>query len=67
MVSDVRKEDAAPPTASTAQPAASDPLSPPSIKPRGSILKMILVLLGLAAMIAFLVVFLTVVYFLFLR
>jgi hypothetical protein len=40
---------------------------PPVVKPKSSVLKLILVLLGIAAMTAFLVVFLTFVYFFFLR
>lgn len=39
----------------------------PVVKPKSSILKLILVLLGIAAMTAFLIVFLTFVYFFFLR
>lgn len=46
-------------------PVATTP--EPVIKPKSSALKLMLVLLGIAAMVAFLVVFLTVVYFLFLR
>ena len=48
---------------SSAQPANLTP----DPKPRNPILKIIVVVLGLVAMIAFLVVFLTVVYFYFLR
>ena len=41
--------------------------SSPEIKPKGSTAKLMLVILGLGAMIAFLIVFLTVIYFYFLR
>jgi hypothetical protein len=44
-----------------------DPVSYTEPAPKSSTLKIILVVLGLAAMIAFLIVFLTVVYFMFLR
>ena len=50
----------------SAPPASIIPASP-VVKPKSSVLKLILVMLGIAAMAAFLVVFLTVVYFLFLR
>ena len=39
----------------------------PAAGPKNSVVKLILVLLGLAAMVGFLIVFLTVIYFLFLR
>ena len=55
-----------PPVEPAAQPSAA-PISPPVIGPKSSLVKMILVLLGLGAMIAFIVVFLTVLYFFFLR
>lgn len=55
--------------AETSVPPSSTPVTSPEpvIKPKSSGLKLMLVLLGIAAMVAFLVVFLTVVYFLFLR
>jgi hypothetical protein len=56
--------------ADTSAPPSSPPLtaaSEPVVKPKSSALKLMLVLLGIGAMVAFLVVFLTVVYFLFLR
>ena len=53
---------------SEAEPMPATILPPsPVVKPKSSVLKLILVLLGMGAMIAFLIVFLTVVYFLFLR
>jgi hypothetical protein len=56
-------EASVPPSSSAPVPAAPEPV----IKPKSSALKLMLVLLGIGAMVAFLVVFLTVVYFLFLR
>lgn len=56
------------PPAEPSSSAASDEQAPaPDIEPKSSVLKLILVLLGLAAMTAFLIVFLTVIYFFFLR
>ena len=46
---------------------SAPPESAPEPKPSSPVLKIILVLLGLGAMIAFIVVFLSVVYFMFLR
>ena len=51
-------------TAPAPTPAEQNAVDP---KPKNPTLKVIVVLLGLAAMIAFLIVFLTVVYFFFLR
>ena len=56
--------------ADTSAPPSSPPFTAASesvVKPKSSALKLMLVLLGIGAMVAFLVVFLTVVYFLFLR
>lgn len=51
-----------------AQPESTPPeVADPEPSPKSSTLKLILVLLGLAAMIGFIAVFLTVVYFFFLR
>jgi hypothetical protein len=46
-------------------PTTPDVVVPPQIKPKSPILKILLVVLGLAAMVAFIVVFLTVIYFYF--
>jgi hypothetical protein len=65
---DETSEDPVPPAQETPDPpSAVAPISPPVVAPKSSAVKMILVLLGLAAMTAFLIVFLTVFYFFFLR
>ena len=59
-------EISVPPAEPSSDPGV--PIMPaPVVKPQSPILKMLLVLLGLGAMIAFLVVFLTVLYFFFWR
>jgi hypothetical protein len=63
-----KAERAGPGPSNDASPETSNiETSDPEPKPKGSTLKLLLVLLGLAAMIGFLIVFLTVVYFFFLR
>ena len=59
-------ENSEPPNAPPAQPVAAAVVSPEP-KPKNPALKIALVALGLGAMIAFLIVFLSIVYFLFLR
>ena len=61
----VRKAE--PVTDRESDPADSSIPSSPEPKPRGPVLKIVVVALALAAMIAFIAAFLTVVYFFFLR
>ena len=63
----VTKERAAKITGGDPSPPPISAATPSEIKPKNPTLKLVLVILGIAGMIGFIVVFLTVVYFLFLR
>ena len=67
VLENVTKERAAKITGVVPNPPPISTDTPPEVKPKNPTLKLVLVLLGVAGMIGFIAVFLTVVYFFFIR